>query len=73
MGSEMCIRDSHNCINMAPFLVRMQPFESYESLLSDGTVLVSIRAVLKNSRKYGENGSNILQGRRLLYDDLVDY
>ena len=59
-----------NYFNMAPFLVRMQPFESYESLLSYGTVLVTHRAVLKNLRKYGENGSNILQGRRLLYNDL---
>ena len=59
-----------NYFNMSPFLVRMQPFESYESLLSYGTVLVTHRAVLKNLRKYGENGSNILQGRRLLYNDL---
>jgi len=32
---------------------------------------VSIRAVLKNLRKYGENGSNILQGRRLLYNENI--
>ena len=29
------------------------------------------RAVLKNLRKYGENGSNILQGRRLLYNENI--
>ena len=34
----------------------------YSSVLSDGTVLMSNRAVLKNLRKYGENGSKNLGG-----------
>ena len=49
----------HNYFNMAPFSARMLPFESYESPLSFGTVLVSNTTVSKNLRKVYPNGSKL--------------